>query len=169
MEFPTALVVEHKAVSQVGSGFRFPFRSASGRAGMGIGNAPAVAEATDSAGGSEECEHFAQALVAHTDASAQLGAGQRSLGPCERLEHELVKRGGHVVARSVLLRVDVNLQMDVALAHERQRDGLWRRSAPVFDAELESSMVAPHVQQRIGPREEVSRAAQALAGLARAS
>jgi hypothetical protein len=38
----------------------------------------------------------------------------------------------------------------------------------VFDAELESSMVAPHVQQRIGPREEVSRAAQALSGLARA-
>ena len=56
--------------------------------------------------------------------------------------------------------------MGVLVARELQGDGLGRRRAAVLGGQEQSAAMTPHVEERVGPGEEVAGAAQALAGLA---
>ena len=64
------------------------------------------------------------------------------------------------------IRLGVDLQVRLLVALELQGNRLGRRRAPVLGRQEQSAAMTPHVEQGVGPGEEVARAAQALACLA---
>ena len=136
----------------------------------GIGNAPAVTHALDSSLAGEPRERFANALVADAKLGAQLGSRDRVACTRERGEHGLVERKvvtSVVVGRGLVVRCRSEGQVDVVVfSRECERERVRRGCAAMLDCEEQLATMATHVQERVGPREEVARASQALTRLA---
>ena len=145
--------------------FRFRFRDASGETGIGIGNGPRVADSAERARVDEAREDVAEPLVADAEASAQLGACERSGGECgEDGLLETVARGGRLGGGLMVARGD-DIESDVVVAGEGECERFGRGRSTVLDGQEELSAVAPHVEERVRPGKEVARATEALAGL----
>ncbi len=134
----------------------------------GIGNAPSVSEALYTPELSESGERIAESFVAYAELGAQVSARQRPScgGECVddgSFESERVM----VAALSVLVAVGSRPELEVhgVVADEDECEGVWSWCAAVLDGEQELTALTAHVEQRIGPREEVARAAQALTWL----
>ncbi|MEJ7604483.1 MAG: hypothetical protein WKG01_41895 [Kofleriaceae bacterium] len=57
-----------------------------------------------------------------------------------------------------------DLEMDVVVRSEDERDRFRGRRTAMFDGEHELTAVPPQVEERVGPGEEIAGAAEALAG-----
>lgn len=114
----------------------------------------------------EARERLAESLIADVELCAQLGTSKRRRG--ESGEHGAIESA--IRGRVVTLRwwcgggID-ELEMHVLVGAQGEPERVWCGCAAMLDGEQELALVAAHVEQRVGPGEEVPRAAQAVAGL----
>lgn len=134
--------------------------------GIGIDRGPLVTNATELAGMGEARERGAESLVADVELGTQLGASEGRRGESgEDSAVESVVLGWVVVGRWWGVGGIDELEMHVVIGTESEPERVWGGCAAMLDGEQELALVASHVEQRVGPGEEVARAAQAVAGL----
>lgn len=132
----------------------------------GNGNGPAIGVANDGAGGGETEKRVAETFVANAELVTKLRAAERVRRGAERVDDAAIESTcGILVVRARSAGREGKMDRRVVVGDQLKRKRIGSRSRPMLDGEEQAVLLAPHMEERVGPGEEVSAAAERQAGL----